>query len=207
MTVSISTLPLRPRYLYRCLCHLCHSEDHPGVRRHWLPTDEFLPHWAPRLRNLQALSISYDGRWHLLSTRVIGSLIDLMRHPSLVHVRVTDTIPNSLLNWALAPNVKHLVLQHLSVALRTPEGHLIFPECPTAPVSLESLYVYQPFVFVPFASNSRITITNLRKLVVNSRLLDEHFAILNLLHLCRDTLEEFEINPSFHGMLTSIFDK
>ena len=30
-----------------------------------------------------------------------------MRHPSHVHVRVTDTIPN----WALAPNVKHLVLQ------------------------------------------------------------------------------------------------
>jgi len=76
-------------------------------------------------------------------------------------------------------------------------------ECPTA-VSLESLYVYQLFVFVPFASNSRITITNLRKLVVNSRFLNEHFAILNLLHLCRDTLEEFEINPSFHGMLTLI---
>ena len=119
-------------------------DNRSGVRR-WLPTDKSLPLCVPMLRNLEAVNITYDGGWHLLSSTVLGCLIDLMRRPSLVHVRVPDHIPRSIFNLALAPNVKHLVLTNLENDEEA-EYHVRCPNQPTAPVSLESLHIDRPCI-------------------------------------------------------------
>ena len=102
---------------------------------HWLPTNNSLPLFSPMLRNLKALNISYDGDWHLLSSRV-GSL---MRRPSLVHVRVGDSIPSSIINSALGPNVKHLMLPCLETHDGTEDTRFLM-ECPNQPTPTEHLH-------------------------------------------------------------------
>jgi len=176
-------------------------DNRSGVRR-WLPTDKSLPLCVPMLRNLEAVNITYDGGWHLLSSTVLGCLIDLMRRPSLVHVRVPDHIPRSIFNLALAPNVKHLVLTNLENDEEA-EYHVRCPNQPTAPVNLESLYIFRPLVVLVSAPDSRVSISNLRKLVVHSDFVEDHPAIFYLLQVCLDTLEDFEIDPTHHGMLIS----
>jgi len=180
--------------------------DPSGIRR-WLPTDESLPLCVPVLCNLEALNISYDGRWHRLSSRVLNSLIDLMGRPSLVDLQVGDHIPGDIFNLSLAPHVKHLMLPHLE----TCATHRLVapPRQPTNPVHLESLYIDRPFIFVALLSapTCRLSISSLRKLFVRSPAVQEHEKIWQLLQFCLDTLEDFEFNPTQDGMLSIVISE
>ena len=174
-----------------------------GVHR-WLPTDISLPLCAPMLCNLKSLNISYDGGWHFLSSRILRSLIDLMQRPSLVHVRVGEHIPSSIFNLALAPNIRHLVLPGLETDDDAEDTQFLidYSNQPTAPVCLESLYTNRPSTFLALLASpkSRVSMSNLRKLVVLSQSTDEHLSISFLLQFCYDTLEDLEISPTHYGM-------
>ena len=173
--------------------------DSSGIPR-WLPTDEALPLFSSMLHNINILDISYDDSWNLLSSSVLNSLVDLMQLPSVVYLRVGDQIPAFVFNFALGPNVKHLALP----LLETCATHRLAepPRQPINPVHLESLHIDRPFIFVPLLSapNSRISLSSLRRLCVQSPDILEHEKIWQLLQFCLDTLEDFEFIPIYHGM-------
>src|SRR5438270_13271614 len=131
-----------------------------------------------------------------------------MQRPSLVHVRVGDDIPNLIFHLALAPNVKQLMLPCLETddSDDAEDTNLLmeYPKPPTAPVCLDSLYIDQPSTFFALLSapNSRVSISNLQKLVVRSHIIEDHTAILDLLRFCLDTLEDLEIIPAHHGTIS-----
>ena len=158
------------------------------------------------LRNIETLIISYDDCWHHLSSRVLGSLMDLMGRPSLVAVQVGDHIPGLVINLALSSSVKHLTLPLERHAI---DGLLERPRPTTDPVYLEYLYIGRPFLFLALLSVpiSRLSISRLRKLFVRSPALEEHASIWQLLQFCLNTLEDFEFNPNHDGMLSIMINE
>ena len=177
------------------------SASRSGIRR-WLPTDLSLPLCAPMLCNLNTLDISYDACWHHLSGRVLNSLIHLMGQPSLVNVELGDHIPGFILNFALSPKIKNLMLLHLGRRCAIHDLVELPNERSTDPVYLEFLYIDRPFVFVDllFAPTSRFSLSSLQSLCVRSSALREHAIIWQLLQSCLATLEDFEFNPTHEGM-------
>ena len=180
---------------------LDHAIQPPTNRRMvggWLPRDKFLPLFAPLLSNLKALCIFYPFDWHCLTYKVLFTLLSLMQLPSLVHLRLLfNTYPQSIVSMAFGENIKHLALDSTQ---RDDNFPFQLEHPPLQPVYLESFLVCSPFVFLDhFPPTSRIQFSRLRKLAVVACSANDHPATQKLLRQCRDTLEDFEFNPSLWG--------
>ena len=159
----------------------------------WLPTDKFLPLFAPLLCNLRSLAVVYDYSWYHLSGRVLVTLLNLIQLPSLRHLQINcDQRPDVTIKQAIGENVKHLVLYGYPETEWRPLLRL--PHPPQAPVYLDSLSIHAGSSLSVF-QDCRVQISRLRKLIIRDYG-PLHVAIRPLLQTCSATLQDFVIRPS-----------
>jgi len=166
----------------------------------WLDNDKYLPRCALLLHNVKAFTLQYNDSWQYLSSKVHIALLRLMRLSSLLYVRLESHYPSALLN-AIGDNVKHVG----SESYRRP-GPVKLPLLPeylsSGPLYLDSLNIRyaDKFPLNYFEDpNWRMEISRLRKLVIIAGIYEDHLAAWKILHICRETLEDFEFTPARDG--------
>ena len=155
----------------------------------WLPTDKFLPLFAPLLCNLRSLTIGYNQNWYHLPGRVLITLLNLIQLPSLRHLDINVCQrPDIVINQAIGENVKHLFLD--GIPENGSQALLRLPRQPLAPVYLDSLSINAGGFLSVFPA-CRVMTSRLRKLVI--RECGTPHAMRSLLQSCSATLQDFEI--------------
>lgn len=148
---------------------VAYTEPENYLREHWLPQDKYLPHFAPLLCNLRALTISYNGKWRHLSFRVFSSLVHIMQLPSLLYLRLECSTPDCIFDLAMGENVKHLSMDY-GYDEPFPVHQLShLPSGPLGPVYIESLSTSSSQVLNFLRRSTRIRTHCLRKVVLSTK--------------------------------------
>ena len=148
-----------------------------------------LPHCLPYINKLKALVICGLHRWDDFSQETWSSFLRLFQLPSLIHLDLSAA-PDWLLDNVLGPNIKHLCVRH---AIDYDQHFSSVPRPSISPpIYLDSLMSHQSDRHPRREEVSRVNVSQLRKLMIKEDCGDFE---RNLLHRCRDSLEELTIIP------------